>query len=227
MDKTQKKSGSELILQLLLNFVLPLIVLTRFSSDTSLGPTKGLVLALSFPVVYELYNVIKYKKLSWLSVVSISGILITGLISLLKLSVGWLALRRSIPYAVIASGIIIAEGFRYSPAEKIAEQILDIKKIKSAINSPEVSLKNLFKKCSYLAAALFATIAAVSYILTRLVITSPLDTPEFNQQYASLRIWSIVAITIPLLAGIVAIVMYLVSKLEKETKLDAETFMKR
>lgn len=222
----KKQTGTELVLQLLLTFVLPIIVLMRFSGPTALGQVKSLLLALSFPIVYEVFRAAKHRKISGLSLISIGGILVTGGLSLLKLSATWLALRRSMPYVCIAAGILIAQSVGYPLAQKAAAQILDLDKITKAIKNPKKVLEPLFRKCAYLASGLFALVAVSAYVLTKIVVTAPLDSTQFNQQYAQLRLLSIPFITLPLLVGFIAIVWYLVSCLEKASGLEVEEFMK-
>lgn len=223
----QRQSTRELAVQLSVTFVLPIIVLMRFSGPEALGQVKALLLALSFPIMYELFKAGKHKKMSGLSALSIGGILVTGLLSLLKLSATWLALRRSIPYVCIGAGILIAQKVGHPLVEKVATQIFDMNKIAATIKNPKKVLAPLFKRTAYLASSLFAVVAVSSYVLTKVVVTAPLDSTEFNQQYAQLRLLSIAFITLPLLIGFVSIIWYLITKLEKSTGLEVEEFMNR
>lgn len=221
----RKQTSTGLILQLLLTFVLPIIVLMKLSSPSALGQVKSLLLALAFPIVYELTQAAKHKKISGLSLLSIGGILVTGLLSLLKLSATWLALRRAVPYVCIAAGILIAQSVGYPVVEKVVSQIFDMKKLKAATKNPKEILDPLFKKSAYLASGLFGLMAISSYILTKIIVTSSLGNAEFNQQYAQLRLLSIPFITIPILIGSIGIIWYVVNKLEKATGRDVEEFM--
>ena len=67
---------------------------------------------LTFPVVYELYNVYINKIISLVSVIAIGGIALTGGLSLLNVSPGWLAVRRCVPYVVVALATITSYIFK-------------------------------------------------------------------------------------------------------------------
>lgn len=223
----QQKRPSNLILQLVLNFVLPLFVLTRLSTGSALDPTRSLMLALSFPIIYEFYNIIKNKTLSLISIFSIGGIILTASISLLELSVGWLAARRSATYIIFMTGILLADKLGYPMVDKFMSQIFNMQKLKKSLKGDEKALKKIFKKHTYMVALLFGGIALINYILTLISISSPLNTPEFNQQYASLRIKSIFFITLPLLMGIIIILWQVISSLEKLTGKDIANYLKK
>ncbi|MDE2817308.1 MAG: hypothetical protein OXK81_11510 [Chloroflexota bacterium] len=44
------------LLSILLNIVIPVIILMRFSSDEWLGPMYGLLVALAFPLAYGIFD---------------------------------------------------------------------------------------------------------------------------------------------------------------------------
>lgn len=225
-SKPKPHSGIVFLFQLILTFVLPILVLMKLSGPETLGQVKSLMLALSFPIVYELARGVKHRKISGLSLLSIAGILVTGALSFLKVSATWLAIRRSVPYLCIAGGLLVAYKLGYPIAEKAVGQILDLNKINNALKNPQQILQPLFRKCTYFASGSFGLVALLNYILTKKIVTAPLSSTEFNQQYAQLRLLSIPFITLPLLIGLIGIVWYVITKLEKATDMEVEELMK-
>ena len=226
--KQLKRSSSTI--QILLTFVVPLVILLRFSKQSQLGATNAMLLALAFPVAYELYNVVvSHKKPSMLSLLSIGGILVTGLISLLGLSEGWLAVRRSVPYLFGSLVILISIWIKHPLLQAALSRILDMERIRDAAKHAKktTELIKIVDRAAYMLSALLLATTAASYVLTRVIITAPTQSEAFNQEYAKLRLLSLPAISLPLLIGTVAIVMYLLTKLEKLTGLDGESLVKK
>lgn len=216
-------------LQFLVNFIIPIIILTRYSSDSQLGPIKGMLLALAFPVAYEMYNVYKRKKFSMLSAIAIGGILVTGAMSLLGLSEGWLALRRSLPYFAVGLAILISMWIKKPLVEKFLPQIIDMEKARDAAKEKKTTsaLNNHIKLTTYLFAVTFIGIAVASFVLTRAVITHAAGTTGFNEEYARLRVLALPFNTLPLFVAFISIVMVLFTKIEKLTGLDIEVLVKK
>lgn len=229
--KLEPKKGGEapLAVQMIVNVVLPLVILLKFSDESSLGPTKALILALAFPVVFELYSVIKRRKVSMFSLLSIGGILVTGAISLLGLSEGWLAIRRSVIYIVIAVAIIVSIVIKRPLLGALLPQLADMEVVNKHVSARHKSAEfdRLIRNTGYAMAVLLVIIAILSYVVTRVVITSPTDTAQFNHEYARLRVLSLPLITLPLMAGFIGIIFYLVTRLEKVTGVDFEAIIKK
>ena len=228
-NQIQKTNSSSALFQAIFTFVIPIIILTKFSSESQLGPVKGFLLALSFPVIYEIYSIQKRKKLSILSVVAIIGILATGAVSLLGLSEDWLAIRRSVPYLFMGIALLISIIIKHPFVDIMLKQILDMDSIKAAATKKH-TLQELQRKIAlsgYILCAVLFIIAIVSYVLTKVVILSPTDTSAFNEEYARLRIISLPIITLPLLLSLSGIVIYLIQSLEKLTGLKAEELIKK
>lgn len=228
MTRKQVRPSTSLA-QLVVNFVIPIIVLTKFSGPNQLGPTKGMLVALAFPVAFEVYNVWKRRKLSMLSVFAVGGILVTGLVSLLGLGEGWLAVRRSISYFVAAIAILVSVRIDKSIVGWLLPQILDIDKVNAAVenNHKQKELKRHIVTTSYAASVVLLVIGAVSYVLTRIVIVSAANTTAYNQEYARLRILSLPYVTVPFLLGLGAVMIYFLLRIEKITGLDPEELLKK
>ena len=200
----------------------------RFSSASSLGPIKAMLLALAFPVAFELRSIYLRHKVSVLSLVSIGGIFVTGAISLLGLSEGWLAIRRSLPYFAISLALLIAMAFRYPLVDMLLARALHMDKAKAAAekNHNKKLLDKAVRNAALSFVLLFLAIGVSSYILTRINISAPPKTELFNSQYARLRILALPFTTLPTFVGIAGIFVYLVFRIEKLTGIESTELMK-
>ena len=228
-SNSKKKSQKSALPQILITFIIPIIILTKYSGESQLGPTKALLLALAFPIVYEIYSIRSRKKLSILSLVAIGGIIVTGAISLLGLSEEWLALRRAVPYFVVSVAVLVSIWIKRPLLNMLLPHILDMEKVAGAAKQQrtETQLKKTILNAGYMVAGLFFVITVVTYILTHVVIVSPTDTAGFNEEYARLRLVSLIAITVPMIIGIGGIIAYLVIRIEKLTCLKSEELTKK
>lgn len=232
MDKLASKNNTaepSALLQFIVSFVIPIIILTRFSAESSLGPTKGLLLALAFPVAFELYNVQKRKKLSMFSLLAIGGIIVTGAISLLGLSEGWLAIRRAVPYFAMGVAILVSIWIKHPILNAVLPKMFDMDEVTSRAQKKHTlpELSRSINRTGYLLSGLFIIIAIASYVLTRMVIMSETGTSSFNAEYARLRILSLPIITLPLLVGFTCALLYLTKAIEKLTSLDIDNILKK
>ncbi len=223
MAKNNQHKSSTLS-QLLINFVLPLLILTKLSGPERLGATGALMAALALPIAYEIVGIVKRRKVQILSLVAIGGILVTGVIGLLGLSENWLAVRRSAVYfaGVLVMGFCLAKGI--SATEFILKRAVDWQAVlkTSRQSGGLIALKKYLRRSDIVLFTLVVAITIASFVLTKIVISAPTDSAEFNQQYAQLRIVSIAAITAPLILGLVINVTYLLIKIEKLTGLSVE-----
>ncbi len=228
MAKTESPAVSS-GMQLLINFVLPTIVLLGLSSPSRLGPAKAMLLALAFPVAFELYNLSRKRKASMLSIIAIAGILVTGGITLLGLSENWLAVRRSAPYIAVALVLLASMLIRRPVLEWGLAQLLDMELVRTKAEQKKTwpALQKHISMTGYLLVALLTLIGISAYILTLVVITAPTDTAAFNTEYVRLRLLSLPATTLPLLIGILAILIYLFGRIEKLTGLNPEALIKK
>lgn len=217
------------LVQLVVSFVIPTIILLYFSGSSQLGPLGAMSLALAFPVALELYGLVRKRKPSALAIASIIGIILIGLISVLGLSKDWLAIRRSALYGMSAIALVCI--IRFKPAWIISglDRILEMEGVREASrkNNTEAQLLRHTVRAGYVLALVLAIVAITSYILTIVYITAPTGSSDFNAQYAELRILSLFVVTVPFMIAIVGVLMYLIGKFEKLTGISAENLIKK
>ena len=79
---TQKKENP--ITSIVFNIVIPVVILSKFTTEDKLGPIWGLVLALMFPIGYFLFDYFSRKKTNFISIVGFVSILLTGVIGIFE-----------------------------------------------------------------------------------------------------------------------------------------------
>jgi hypothetical protein len=112
-NSSRKPQKESFLANLLMNIVLPTLILTKLSGDDSLGPTWGLVAALSFPLSYGLQDFIRNKKINGFSALGIVSVLLTGGISLLHLDAKYIAMKEAGIPALLGIATLISTKTRY------------------------------------------------------------------------------------------------------------------
>ena len=95
------------LVDLLVSIAIPAFILMKLSGDDQLGASGGLILALSFPLGWGIFELIKYKKFNFIALLGLANVLLTGGIGLLALDLKWLAIKEAAIPAAIGIAVII------------------------------------------------------------------------------------------------------------------------
>jgi hypothetical protein len=210
------------LLSIGLNFVLPAIILTRFSGEDALGPVNALLLALAFPLMYGLYDFYLRRSLNAFSALGFVGIALTGGIGLLRLDPRWIAVKEAAIPLLIGLAVIASIVTKSSFVRNILMGALDEEKVDEALKARgnEAALTRRLVQASYIFAGSFFLSAALNYVLARLIVVSPPGTSAFNEELGRMTALSFPVITVPVLFVVAFDVYYLVSGITKLTGLD-------
>ncbi|HYJ13666.1 MAG TPA: VC0807 family protein, partial [Thermomicrobiales bacterium] len=121
------------MLNILINVVLPVLILTQLSSDDRLGPDRALLLALAIPIAYALWELVRVRKISWQPILGIVGVLMTGGFRLLELPPEWFAVKEAIVPAALALAILVSAWIGKPLARVFLNAILDKDRIQAAL----------------------------------------------------------------------------------------------
>jgi len=226
VNKADAQRKSNTFLELIVNVVLPSLILMKLSSPEYLGSVNALVFALSFPIVYGLYELIKFKSFNFISLLGFLSTLLTGGIGLYELDVEWLAIKEAaIPLAI---GIVVfLSGFNKKPL--IAKMLLNpvifnldlIYDSLAKLNNTTVFKSKINRANHYLSMA-FVFSACMNYWLAKWIVTSPTGTVEFNEQLGEMTMLSYPVIAVPSLVMLIAILFYVIKVMTNLTGLKLE-----
>ncbi|OFZ27997.1 MAG: hypothetical protein A2381_02745 [Bdellovibrionales bacterium RIFOXYB1_FULL_37_110] len=217
-------------MNLIFNVIIPAIILTKFSTHGYLGPSMGVIVALSFPVTYGLYDLIKNKKWNYISILGITSVLLTGGLALFKFNAIWFAVKEAAIPLIIAIIILVSMRTKYSVLEKLIlnPKFFDIDLINRSIatNHAQDYSKKLFSRATLFMALSFLLSAMLNFILAIVILKSPADTPEFNNELGKMTALSLPVIMIPSMIAMILTFWYLTKGLKKATGLDFEKMVK-
>jgi intracellular septation protein A len=217
------------MINILITLVIPVIVLTRFSGDDELGPTRGLLVALAFPIGWAAYEMYKQRKIGWTPIMGVVSVLLTGGIALLELPPELVAIKEaSIPLA-LALAILVSAWIGKPLARIFLNQMLDRNKVERALAERGTmhEYEERTARATYMLASAFLLSAALNYGLARMVVTAEPGSETFNSQLGRMTALSFPVITIPVMIVLFITVFYILRIVNRLTGLEAEDVIRQ
>lgn len=214
------------------NLILPFLILTKGGKYLpSIPASVILIIALSFPIGYFVYDYKARKKSNVISIIGMLSVLLTGGIGLLKLSATVFAIKETATPLIIGLFTLFSA---FTKRPLIKEFLLNpgfiyVEKIEGALNSQEKreAFEKLIVKCTWIFSSTFVIAATVNYFVTRAIVTADPKINEqlFNEQIGKQTLITLIIIAIMQLpAGIITMVK-LYGGIEKLTRMDLEAIM--
>ena len=199
-----KPKAENLLLNIVCNVAVPTAILTWMSSDRWFGPKWGLLVALSFPVGYGLYDFIARRRWNFISIIGFVSVLFSGGFGLLKVGGLWFAVKDAAIPGII--GLVVLASMRaktplvtellYNP------QVIDVEKVEAALTArnAQTPFARLLRQSTGLLSLAFFVSAALNYTLARHLLVSPPGTAAFNGELAKMHLLSWPVIVLPSMA---------------------------
>lgn len=233
-NKDQKKPENA-FLNLLFNIALPVFILNKGS--VWWGAVPALTLALAFPLGYGLYDVVKNKKINFISLLGLLNVGVTGGLAIAGSGGLWFAIKEAAFPALI--GLFVAAS-AFSKKPFIRTLILNPQAMnwplvneKLQARQKESEFEVLMKRSTFLLAGSFAISAALNFWLALRVFV-PIDgalSPEqqsvlLNEQIAQMTSMGMAVIFIPSVVILMGIMFYLFRGITRTTGLSLQEILK-
>ena len=200
---------------LVLNVVLPSLLLSKGGKWLHLSPAPVLLIALSFPVIYGIYDFITRKKVNLFSIIGFVSVLITGTIGLVKdIPTKWIAIKEAAVPLLFALAILastrskkpLVRSLLYSP------ELFDVDLIEASLDEKgsRRDFDKVINACTGWLVGSFLLSAVLNYALARWIVHSPSGTEAFNEEIGRLTALSWPVIAIPSTAVMMVALMLLV-----------------
>jgi hypothetical protein len=234
----QEQNSKNQLFNLAFNIILPVIILNQLGKKLGEdGPLVALIIALSLPIGYAIYEYLKIKKLNIFSVLGVINILLTGGLALFQVEGIWFAVKEAMFPLVIGLGVLYS-AFTTKPLINILifnENILKVDQIKMKLEefgTSEVFVKELKKSTIYLSFSFFMSailnfgLAVYIFVEIPKTITKIDQAVILNEQIAKMTWMSYIVILIPSLIFMGLIFYHLSKAIEKNTGLKFDEIMK-
>jgi hypothetical protein len=216
-------------INLLFNIIIPLIILTRLSKDEYLGPIWGLVIALLFPVIFGLYGLIIHKQRHITSIIGFIGILLTGIIGLMKFPQHWIAIKEAAIPLIIGIIVLISTKTSWQLLSKFLfnREIFDIDRIQQTLDSNglQIQLINKLNKANIILSLSFFISAGLNYFLAKMIVKSMPGTTQFNEEIGRMTMLSFPVIVLPSVLILIFIFRYIMSSVKHLTNLSSNEIL--
>ncbi len=212
------------LLEIAITILVPALVLMQLSGPERLGTLGALMLALSFPVGWGLWDGRRRRKLNWLAVLGVVSTLLTGGIGLLALDAKWLAVKEAAVPSLIGL-VIMGSAWTRAPLIHMLvfnASLFDVERVTQALaarnNAP--AFERRLRTGTLLLAGTFFFSAVANYILARWVVTSPAGTVAFNEELGRLTLLSYPIIAVPSTLMMMGLLYWLAREAKRLTGLD-------
>ena len=222
----QRPKRENVWVNLACNAILPGVLLTQLSKPTRLGPVWALVIALSIPIVYSIWDLWTRRKWNVISVIGFVGTLVTGALGLWKVDSFWFAVKEAAVPSVIGLAIPLSLNTSQPLIKALLynDQVLNIELIGGALKErkAEGEFDHLLRWASWVLAGSFLASAVINFFLSRYIVTGTPQSPEQVAQIGRLHLVSWPAIVIPLTALMMWTLLRLLKGIERLTGLKSE-----
>lgn len=218
-----------MLVNLLLNIVIPTFILIKGSSEQYLGPTLGVIVALAFPIGYGLYDFVRTRKINLFSAIGVISVMLTGGISLMKLPPEYMAIKEAAIPGLLGLATLLSVYTRFPLVRTFLynDKVMQVDKVHGALvksNNVE-SFEQTLTNASYLLASSFFLSSILNYVLAKLVLVSPPGTEAYNAELGTMTALSFPVITIPSMVVMIGAMFYLFRSITSLTHLSWEEIL--
>ncbi|MEM9159994.1 MAG: VC0807 family protein [Verrucomicrobiota bacterium] len=231
-----KKKPENLFVNLICNIILPSLVfsktddlLLRMGQENLLQPTAILLIAVSIPLGYGIYDYITRRAINLFSILGFANVGLTGVIGILELDGLWVAVKEASLPAIFGI-LVVASSRSRNPLIKTIfynPSVIDVDKVNAIIE--ERNARDAFEKLFKTATKYFLFSSAIgvilNFVLARIIVTSSGGSPEFNEQMGKMTFISYFVIAAPTLIISMFAMWKLFTGITKITDLKLEEMM--
>lgn len=219
-----RKQRPNQLLNLSVNVLIPVFIMTRLSGVDQLGPIVSLVIAVLFPITYGIYRWHADRQLNFFSAIGLTSVILTGTIGILHLGPGWIALKETAIPLIVGLAILISQRTQYPLLRTFLGEIINLPKIDAAFK--KIGRVGEFEKnlthASYVLGVTYFLSAVLNYVLAVVIVTSPPGTPEYTQEIGYMTGISYPVIALPMMLITGAGMFWLIYTIKHHTQLDLE-----
>jgi len=201
------------LFEIVITIIVPAVILMQLSGESRLGPLPALMLALSFPLGWGLWDGWRRRKLNWLAVLGVVSTVLTGGIGLLELDAQWLAVKEAAVPGLIGL-VVLGSNWTSWPLIRVLvfnPTLFDVDRVHAALEARRtaVQFELRLRTGTLLLAGTFFFSSVMNYLLARWIVTSPAGTEAFNEELGRLTLLSYPVIAVPSMVMMMALLFWL------------------
>ncbi len=229
MTQVKPAKKENMLVNILINIVIPTLILSKFSGEDQLGVKGGIVVALAFPIIYGLKDLKQNGKFNLFSALGIFSIALTGSMALLKLPPQYIVIKEAAIPALFAIITLVSLKTRYPLVKTFLynDKIMQVNKVSSALEQygTEKDFEKALVNASYLMALSFIVSSILNYILAKVILVSAPGTEAFNAELGKMNALSFPVIAVPATIVMMVALFYLFKRIKTLTHLKLEDIL--
>lgn len=230
------KSPSHGLVSIVCNVIIPVMILHKLSAK--MGALPALLLALSFPLGFGIYDFLKEKKLNPLSLLGFLNVSVTGSLAVLGLGGIWFSMKEAF-FPFLIGLFVLISAFRKSPFVRtlfLNPQLMHLEKVDQILTerNNKTDFEAHIKTSTILLSGSFFLSAALNFILSLRIfkeldptLTSEAKSLILNGQIAEMTQWSFMVIMLPSMIFLIFILWYMMRGIRRLTDLKMEEILKQ
>ena len=215
-------------LNILLNVAIPSVIMMKLSGEEFLGPVWGLIIGLAFPLAYGIYDMVTRHKVNFFSCLGIVSLLVTGGFGIFKLPTEWMVIKEGVFPIGIGLLILISQQTRFPLVVLFFREIFDLPALQAALvkaHHPKL-LHTQLARAAYALSATFCIAGVLHFSLARVILVSPIGTPEFTAQVGRMTALAFPIVALPVMVLTIGIVYYLIHSVQKAAGIDVTEMLR-
>lgn len=231
MANTPAPKRENMLVNLLLNIVIPTVILTKFSGSEQLGPQMGIVIALAFPIVYGVKDYFRAQKINFFSALGVFSVAMTGGMSLLEIDPKYIAIKEAAVPAIFGLATLISLKTRYPLVKTFLynDLVMATDRIEAALleRNNKADFEKTLVNASWMLAGSFLLSSILNYILARVILVSQPGTEAFNAELGKMTALSFPVIAVPAMIIMMFALFYLFRNIKRLTNLELEEIIQQ
>ncbi len=224
MTNTKHQRPENGFLNIIFNIILPVLILNR--GTKFIGPLWALLLALSFPLGYGAYDLIKRRKTNVFSILGLLNVSVTGSLALLGLHGIWFSVKEA-AFPSLVGLFVFGSAFTKKPFIEVLfmnPAVMNVDRLHQKLreNKKESEFHQHMKKATMFLCLSFGFSAICNFILAErifLPIDPALAASEqsiiLNSQIATMTSWSMAVIMVPSILFLLGVFWYLLKGIKE------------
>ena len=215
-----------MLVNLACKIVAPTLFLMKLSGEDRLGPVAGLLVALTFPLGYGIYDFARRRRANMFSIVGLASVLLTGGLGLLQVDGFWFAVKEAAIPGLFSVATLLSLRTKRPLVRALFYngQVVDVARVDAALEARgrQRHFDRLLRGASVGLALSFLLSAFLNYGLARYLLQSPSGTPEFNAELGRMHALNWPVIVLPSMAVMMFVFWRLMRGLTRLTGLPLE-----
>ncbi|WP_413557307.1 VC0807 family protein [Bdellovibrio sp. HCB209] len=230
---TQKPENSWL--NLIFNILLPVLILNKLTKH--IGPFNALILALAFPLIYGIYDLIKRKKVNAFSILGLLNVGLTGGLALIGIHGFWFAVKEA-AFPALVGCFVLGSAFTKKPFIEslfLNPNVMRVELLEEKLkeHGKQVEFHEHMRKATMLLSLSFVTSAILNFVLARrifldidMTLSADAQSVILNEQIAQMTTWSMAIIMVPSMIFLLGIFWYLMRGIKQHSGLTTDELLK-